>query len=45
MNGRVKLLRVRHRGQAEQRYALLVLLVNRLGLRCSDDFSFRSLNP
>ena len=35
----LQLLRVRHLGQAEQRlHALLVLLVNRLGLRCSDGF-------
>ena len=33
----LQLLRVRHLGQAEQRlHALLALLVNRLGLRCSD---------
>ena len=31
--------RVRHLGQAEQRlHALLALLVNRLGLRCSDSY-------
>ena len=35
----LQLLRVRHLGQAEQRlHALLALLVNRLGLRCSDAF-------
>ena len=35
----LQLLRIRHLGQAEQRlHALLVLLVNRLGLRCSDAF-------
>ena len=35
----LQLLRVRHLGQAEQRlHALLALLVNRLGLRCSDSF-------
>ena len=35
----LQLLRVRHLGQAEQRlHALLVLLVSRLGLRCSDAF-------
>ena len=33
----LQLLRVRHLGQAEQRlHALLALLVNRLGVRCSD---------
>ena len=35
----LQLLRIRHLGQAEQRlHALLALLVNRLGLRCSDSF-------
>ena len=35
----LQLLRVRHLGQAEQRlHALLVLLVNRLGMRRSDCF-------
>ena len=35
----LQLLRVRHLGQAEHRlHALLALLVNRLGLRCSDAF-------
>ena len=35
----LQLLRVRHLGQAEQRlHALLALLVNRLGLRCSDAY-------
>tara|TARA_B100002051_G_scaffold275887_1_gene321448 strand:+ start:1339 stop:1941 length:603 start_codon:yes stop_codon:yes gene_type:complete len=35
----LQLLRVRHLGQSEQRlHALLALLVNRLGLRCSDAF-------
>jgi CRP-like cAMP-binding protein len=35
----LQLLRVRHLGQAEQRlHALLALLVNRLGLRCSDSY-------
>ena len=35
----LQLLRVRHLGQAEQRlHALLVLLVSRLGLRCSEAF-------
>ena len=40
----LQLLRVRHLGQAEQRlHALLALLVNRLGVRCSDCYqlSFR----
>ena len=35
----LQLLRVRHLGQAEQRlHALLALLVNRLGRRCSEAF-------
>jgi len=35
----LQLLRIRHLGQAEQRlHALLVLLVSRLGLRCSDSY-------
>ena len=34
----LQLLRVRHLGPAERLHALLVLLVSRLGLRCSDSF-------
>jgi len=35
----LQLLRIRHLGKAEQRlHALMALLVNRLGLRCSDTY-------